>query len=86
MFDVTSFPAILSGIGRHFNFCRYLILTTQYLKAAVVGVLGQTHPWHVHILHENIASLVVVIPEGEGRRAQPRKVRVVHHAVWFLVV
>ena len=23
MFDVTSFPAILSGIGRHFKFCRY---------------------------------------------------------------
>jgi len=24
MFDVTSFPAILSGIGHHFKFCRYV--------------------------------------------------------------
>jgi len=24
MFDVNSFPAILSGIGRHFKFCRYV--------------------------------------------------------------
>jgi len=24
MFDVTSFPAMLSGIGRHFKFCRYV--------------------------------------------------------------
>ena len=23
MFDVTSFPAILASIGRHFMFCRY---------------------------------------------------------------
>ena len=43
--------------------------TTKYLKAAVVRVLCQTHPWHVHILHENIASLVVLIPQIEGRRA-----------------
>ena len=30
MFDVTSFPAILSGIGRHFKFCRYVNYTQSY--------------------------------------------------------
>jgi len=49
MFDITSFPAFLSGIESHFKFCRYRLIVLDYII-----------PWQLYLLAVVLVFAVVL--------------------------